>query len=125
MTRSDLFKRALARIAAVLAAAAAVKASVRAGTTMVLGARVDNPFPEETGTSDRELILDALRVPNGQCPVCVTQAPKWHRNTGSVIRFSGRDDQPVGRIDREPYGPAEKLVRCAVCNAAFWQDAEE
>ena len=26
-------------------------------------------------------------------------------------------------VPGEPYGPTEQLVRCARCNAAFWQDA--
>lgn len=46
-----------------------------------------------------------LPVPNGQCPVCVTQAPPY-------------------KAVCKPNCQASTIVRCSHCNAAFWQDAE-
>lgn len=51
-----------------------------------------------------------LPVPNGQCPVCVTQAPPWHLP----------EDSKKGVTYN-----MSKLVRCKVCSVAFWQDCEE
>lgn len=51
-----------------------------------------------------------LPVPNGQCPVCCTQAPPWHLP----------EDHKKGITYN-----VSKPVRCKVCSVSFWQDAEE
>ncbi len=47
-----------------------------------------------------------LPVPNGQCPVCCTQAPPF-------------------RAICKPNCQSVTITRCKVCSCAFWQDAEK
>ena len=62
---------------------------------------------------------------NGQCPIpgCGTMAPPYHRPLGLMHMVHGNADGTSNAVPGEPYGPTEQLVRCARCNAAFWQDA--
>ena len=47
---------------------------------------------------------------NNQCPVCGTMADAYH-SEGSPVALR--------------YEAHQNLIRCARCNAAFWQDAAE
>ena len=56
---------------------------------------------------------------NGQCPVCKTQAPPY---TTAQRLASGYCTDLKDGIAVAPCAPASKIIRCAACNAAFWQD---
>lgn len=60
------------------------------------------------------------------CPVCGTMAAPYRRPRfpGVAINCSGPADHFTCTEPGEEYGPTERLTRCRICNAAFWQDAE-
>ena len=68
---------------------------------------------------------------NNQCPVCGTMAEPFRCDpqysiTQTDVRLSGRDIVllSAGKSSDKPPKMPSRLVRCARCNAAFWQDAE-
>jgi hypothetical protein len=69
---------------------------------------------------------------NGQCPVCGTRAPAYIREMRFDQMAEMRNCKSVGDylvacdpLPKIPVGPNPQLIRCALCSAAFWQDAEK
>lgn len=60
---------------------------------------------------------ESLKVPNNQCPVCGTMAPSYRSDTCLV--------STAKMVYEEVPCNLSQITRCRVCNAAFWQDAEE
>ena len=56
---------------------------------------------------------------NGACPVCKTQAPPY---TVAQRTAGGYYTTTQGGLTVGLCNPASKIIRCATCNAAFWQD---
>lgn len=72
------------------------------------------------GVANGDGTFSSCKPKNGQCPQCGTMAPAW-RNPPICM---GMPDGLRGEYKPVPCGPNEKVVRCAWCSNAFWQDAE-
>lgn len=70
---------------------------------------------------------ESLKVPNNQCPVCGTVAPSYRSDT--CVMSAEATAIAVGENAKLTYKEVpcnqSQIVRCKICNAAFWQDAEE
>lgn len=80
--------------------------------------------------SDGDLIVRKVKPKNGECPVCGTVADKYParqelkncHGPSDILPTSG--DSNVLVCD-PVYISGERVVRCAFCNCAFFQDGEK
>ena len=80
---------------------------------------ISTPANQKQGPWTDGLIPGEYRKPkprNGECPACGTMAGPYFPQPGRVLTVI----PPIN----VPADPDSKIIRCAHCAAAFWQDAE-
>jgi hypothetical protein len=100
-----------------LPAAAAAQTTFNGATTAPVIVR---DVPARVISAERGAIfaLDLGKPANGECPACGAMAQKYVKSKGRCC--AGGLCYP----EDPPCDPDSKLIRCAHCSNAFWQDAE-